>query len=280
MQKVDKIFYNRNDCKIIYSDIDGTLLQSDYHISPGTKKCIREMETEGIPFILVSARMPGAVRLVRRELGNHSPIVCYNGGLILDQDGEVMHSCQINLELAIEIKRLLETEHPQICCNTYGMEKWIVDDNQNPWVIREEQITELKSKKGHIQETFAREEGIHKFLLMGEPETILAAEHDLRTRYPRLTILKSNANYLEVMHGAVKKSAGVRILCRHYRISKEQAVAFGDGENDIDMLQAVKFGIAMGNAPEIVRQQAAFVTRSNDEEGILAVLQQLQSLPE
>lgn len=280
MQKADNIFHSRKDCKIIYSDIDGTLLQSDHHISPGTKTCILELEREGIPFILVSARMPGAVRLIRRELGNHSPIVCYSGGLILDQEGEVMHSCQMSLDLAIEMKGLLERDHPQICCNTYGMEKWIVDDDQNPWVMREEQITESKSKTGHIQEAFAKEGGIHKFLLMGEPESILAAECDLKTRYPSLTILKSNANYLEVMHGSVKKSAGVRILSRHYRISKDQAVAFGDGENDIDMLQAVRFGIAMENAPEIVRQQAAFVTRSNDEEGILAVLQQLQFLPE
>ena len=263
------------DCRIMFSDIDGTLLNNNHHIPTDTREKILELEKRGIPFILVSARMPDGVRLIRRELGNHSPIVCYSGGLILDEDDHILYSCQIPLHLAAEVKELLDREYPQICCNTYGMDRWIVDDDQNPWVIREERITEGKSVVGKIKQVFASDGGIHKFLLMGEPDDIVLVERRLRRDYPELSVSKSNANYLEVMDGYVQKSTGVQVLCAYYGISEKQTMAFGDGENDIPMLQAVRYGFAMANASEIVRAHAPYVTLSNEEGGILDVIRRI-----
>lgn len=79
-----------------------------------------------------------------------------------------------------------------------------------------------------------------------------------------------------MMDGAVDKAEGVRFLCGHYGIPAEEAAAFGDGENDVGMLRAVKYGFAMGNASKSVREQAAFVTLTNDEEGILEAIRELQ----
>ncbi len=268
----EKQFSGRPDCRILFSDIDGTLLNSSHQIPEKTRRKILELEQRGIHFILVSARMPDGVRVIQRALGNHSPIVCYSGGLILDENGEQMYNCQMKLDQAVEIKQALKKYYPDICCNTYGMDKWVVDDDQNPWVRDEERITEGKSMVGRIEELFAADGGIHKFLLMGKPEDITAAAQMLTARYPELTVQRSKPDYLEVMNGNVKKSAGVRLLCRRYGIPEEQAAAFGDGENDIDMIRAVKYGFAMANAPETVRRQAAFVTLSNDEEGILEVI--------
>ena len=259
----------------MFSDIDGTLLNNNHHIPTDTREKILELEKRGIPFILVSARMPDGVRLIRRELGNHSPIVCYSGGLILDEDDHILYSCQIPLHLAAEVKELLDRGYPQICCNTYGMDRWIVDDDQNPWVIREERITEGKSVVGKIKQVFASDGGIHKFLLMGEPDDIVLVERRLRRDYPELSVSKSNANYLEVMDGYVQKSTGVQVLCAYYGISEKQTMAFGDGENDIPMLQAVRYGFAMANASEIVRAHAPYVTLSNEEGGILDVIRRI-----
>lgn len=262
-------------CRIIFSDIDGTLLDSGHHVSPGTRKKIAELENKKIPFILVSARMPWAVRLIQKEAGLCGPIVCYSGGLIQDEKGEALKSSQIKLELAVEIKEFLQKAFPEICCNTYGMDQWAVDDGQNFRVRREEEIVEKKASVGDIKDIFGADGGIHKFLLMGNPEDIARGEQELKKRYPGLTIQKSNPYYLEVMDGSVTKSSGVLFLCRHLGISPEQAAAFGDGENDTDMLKAVKYGFAMGNASAKVKSQAAFVTLSNDEEGVLEAIKEL-----
>jgi len=262
-------------CRIIYSDIDGTLLNSSHHISPDTREKILELDRRGIPFILVSARMPDGVEVIRKELGNHRPIICYSGALILDEHGKPMYSRRMDLKLAAEIEDTLKKHCPGICCNAYGGNLWVVENDKDPRVIREERIVEGKSLAGDMKKVFEKDGGIHKFLLMGNPEDIIWAESFLRHTYPKLSVSKSNESYLEVMDKAVDKAQGVRILCSHYEISPEEAAAFGDGENDVGMLKAVKYGFAMGNAPENVKNKAAFVTLTNDEEGILDVIKKL-----
>lgn len=263
------------DCRILFSDIDGTLLDTSHHVRENTRKKILELEARGIPFILLSARMPSGVRVVERELGTHSPIVCYSGGLILDEKGNRLFSCQIPLVQAAEVKALVRAHFPEISCDAYGGDQWIVDDDQNPWVLAEEAITHGKSTVGDMERVFAADGGIHKFLLMGESKYIDGAAVLLRERFPGLNVQRSNANYLEVMDKQVTKSLGVHFLCGHYGISEAQAAAFGDGENDITMLQAAGYGFAMGNAQDAVKAQADYVTLTNDEEGLFAVIRDL-----
>ena len=262
-------------CRIIYSDIDGTLLNSNHHISLDTREKILELDERGIPFILVSARMPDGVETIRKELGNHRPIICYGGGLVLDEDGQAIYSRQMELELAVEIRDIVKEMFPGICCNAYGGNLWVVEDDKDSRVMLEEKIVAGKSLAGDMREVFEKDGGIHKFLFMGCPEEIRQAEIFLKNRYPKMSVSRSKETYLEVMDGAVDKAEGVRILCRHYGISPEEAAAFGDGENDVGMLKAVKYGFAMGNAQESVKEQAEFVTLTNDEEGILEVIRGL-----
>lgn len=275
MEERQKWVRSQRDLRILFSDIDGTLINSRQHIPGRTREKILELDAKGIPFILVSARGPAGVEVIRRELGNRRPFICYSGGLILDADGSALYSKQMEVGLAVEIQGFLEREYPQICCNTYGGDLWVVKDDRNPWVVREEKITRGKSVSGDIREAFAQAGGIHKFLLMGEPDPISQAELLLRKHYPELSVLKSNDFYLEVMDGSVHKAAGVRYLCDHYQIPVEEAAAFGDGENDVGMLQAVGCGFAMGNAPEDVKRQVNYVTGSNEEEGIWEVIREL-----
>lgn len=105
-------------------------------------------------------------------------------------------------------------------------------------------------------------------------DTALEIKELVDREYPGLSIADSSPYYLEVMDGRVKKSAGVRFLCGYYGITMEQAMAFGDGCNDIDMLKAVKNSYAMSNAPREVRDSAAHVTLDNDHEGLLAALKE------
>ena len=91
-------------CKIVFSDIDGTLLTSDGQITEGTKEMILNLEKKGIPFILTSARSPEGVRVIKRMLGNHAPIIAFCGGLILDNDGNEIYSKMIPTRLMIALE--------------------------------------------------------------------------------------------------------------------------------------------------------------------------------
>lgn len=135
------------------------------------------------------------------------------------------------------------------------------------------EITHLVPETGDIREIFGKTGGIHKFLFMGEQESVIRTEKRLKELYPELSIARSKPVYLEVMNGNVCKSTGVKIVCGKYNISLEQAMSFGDGQNDLDMLNAVGAGFAMANAPEEVKLAAPFVTPAdNQHQGLLAVL--------
>lgn len=108
---------------------------------------------------------------------------------------------------------------------------------------------------------------------MGDEEAVIRTENRLKERYPQLSTARSKPVYLEVMNGNVCKSAGVKIVCEKYDIPVEQSLAFGDGQNDLDMLNAAGAGFAMANAPEEVKAAAPFVTPvDNEHQGLLAVL--------
>ncbi|MCC8028062.1 MAG: Cof-type HAD-IIB family hydrolase [Clostridium sp.] len=260
--------------KAVFSDIDGTLLNSSHQVTEGTRKEILRLQREGVPFVLVSARMPQGMIPIQNQIGIRTPMVCYGGGLVLDENGKTLYSRCISLGQAMEIKDLLDGEFPQLCCNIYGGGKWVVDDDRNPWVLKEEAITALKARKGHMGEEFAEAGGIHKFLIMGEERLIQEAGERLKELYPHLSICPSSSVYMEVMQGGVNKGAGVEVLCRHLGIGTEEAIAFGDGGNDIDMLKTVGRSYAMGNAPADVKRSADHVTGDNDHEGLLAALRE------
>lgn len=96
--------------KMIFSDIDGTLLNSSHHVPEPTRRKILELEREGVPFVLVSARMPEGMTTIQAMIGCRAPMVCYSGALVRDEDGKTMYSCQMDLDLAVRIKDLIGKE--------------------------------------------------------------------------------------------------------------------------------------------------------------------------
>lgn len=87
------------------------------------------LEEAGVPFILVSARIPDGMITIQGQIGTRGPMICYSGGLILSGKGEILYSRQMDLNFSLEIKTLLDREFPGLCCNSYGYSKWVVDDD-------------------------------------------------------------------------------------------------------------------------------------------------------
>jgi Cof subfamily protein (haloacid dehalogenase superfamily) len=117
------------------------------------------------------------------------------------------------------------------------------------------------------------ETGILKIIWMDKPESI--AEHQKYSAdnfVGGTRAVVSSPHLLEFMNEAPSKSAGIKIIADYYGINSAEIIAMGDNYNDIDMLKYAGLGVAMGNAPEEVKQAADFVTLSNEEDGVAAAL--------
>lgn len=251
----------------VFTDVDGTLLDGSHRVTPRAAAAARALAERGVPLVLVSARMPEALSEIQAQLGRPGPVVCYSGAYVLDAAGAELLSCPIALGCALEVRDYVACDVPDVCCMAYGYHSWVTSDRRDPRVAREEGIVGVRSTEGQLEDHFS-ERGLHKFLLVGEPDAIARAEREVGAAFPSLAVVRSSATLCEVMSGDASKTRGVRAVCEHLGVSPRDAAAFGDGRNDIDMLRSVPQSWAMANAPAEVRSAAAHVTAlDNDHDG-------------
>lgn len=266
------------DYKALFSDIDGTLLNSQHRISTRTKSSIARLKQRQVPVILVSARMPRAIVPLQRELGIHDPVVCYGGALVLGPE-KVDGTRETILDMVIEsnyiagIIDIIQQEFQDVSLSFYRKDEWLAADAGDEWVAQESAITECVPIPCHLSGGSGVPEGINKILCMGRPERIEGFHHALKERLGGLTVYKSKPTYLEIMPPQVSKSNAIRLLENVLSVDRQAIMAVGDNFNDIDMLHYAGLGVAMGNAPEEVKAASNEVTGTHDDDGLAQLIE-------
>lgn len=264
--------------RIVFSDVDGTLLDSRHRLLPGTLAGIRALGERGIPFVIISARSPAGIRPILDEYRFACPMVAYSGGLALDEAGAELFSQGFPQETAAQVLAAVEDQGGCVW-NLYSQDTWIVKDKRDPRVRREEAIVRAQAVQGSLA-LLDPAAPVHKFLCIGDPSPILALERRLKGDFPALSVVRSSQTQLEVMAAGVTKRSAVQRLCALWKLPLAAAAAFGDHYNDAEMLEAVGLPFLMGNAPEDLRRRFPQVTLDNDHEGIAHALRQMGVLGE
>tara|TARA_R110001583_G_scaffold160872_1_gene312800 strand:- start:86209 stop:87015 length:807 start_codon:yes stop_codon:yes gene_type:complete len=263
------------DYKLICTDIDGTLLNKDRELSENTIKQVQRIAP--IPFVLISSRMPKAMRHLQQEFGNSStPIIAYNGGLILDDTNTIIHSTVIdNYVLEAVINKCTKTA---IHLSLYFADEWYVPA-LDYWAKREANntkvIPEIKSNKAVLSQWKDEGKGAHKIMCMGDEFEIDVLYKYLEKNYANeIMLYRSKPTYIEISHQSISKKTAIDVLLKkcYSAISINNVVAFGDNYNDIEMLKAVGLGVAVSNANAEVLAIADKVTDTNKNDGVAKVL--------
>ncbi|MFT8390774.1 MAG: Cof-type HAD-IIB family hydrolase [Sporolactobacillus sp.] len=262
--------------QLIFSDIDGTLLQSNHQISRRTKESISACRKKGIPFILVSARMPQGILPIKQALSLSEPIVCY-GGALIQQNEQVLFDQPIPQPVVAELCHLLTLPATDCCLSLYSFNRWLVAQPESPWIQQEQQIAHTPYEQSDF--SLNTLPPIHKLLCMGEPGKIMNVQQLIKNEKRPVSVYRSKPTYLEITERTVTKAAAVSFIGHYFHVPLEQTIAFGDNDNDLDMLRAAGIGIAMGNAPVHVQERANRITRSNDQDGIACALAELGVIP-
>ena len=136
MEEIDNKAEKRKDAdimkkyKAVFSDIDGTLLNSKHQIPENTRKKIKQINQNGIPYVLVSARMPKGMTAIRAELEAKSPMICYSGALVVDEEDHPIYSVAMPQEVAMKLCRRVYELNPKISVNIYTNDEWLVKDKK------------------------------------------------------------------------------------------------------------------------------------------------------
>lgn len=256
--------------KIVFSDVDGTLLDSEHKISALTERAIRELKKKGIPFVIISARSPSGIYPIIRKYGFTCPIISYSGALILDEDGKVLFHKGIHRANAKVIIEFLEKSQFDLAWCIYSLDEWMVKDKNDPRIIREESIVQAKAAQGSVDSI--SDDMVNKILCICQPENILGIEHRLKAAFPGYSIVRSSDILLEIMENGINKATAVHTLCSLWGIPLEEVVAFGDNYNDVEMLESVGYGFLMGNAPDDLKKKIKTHTNDHNHDGIYYAL--------
>lgn len=264
--------------KLIFSDIDGTLITSDGNVSSNTIDAIRKQIIAGNLFIPVSARMPKGIMNVVDKITNFCPIIAYNGALVLDEMGRPLNSQFFDAVEAVQlITKLDALKTEDLAWNVYSGYNWFSSLNKNPLVKKEEKIVGVKSLPVSL-DRIKELKGVHKMLIIGKPDTLDKIIPTLQSNFPKLAFVKFAPHLLEIMLKGVNKGKAVKIVLDSFAIDKASAWAFGDNYNDEPMLKAVGHPILMGNAPEELKKKLNIpVTLDNNHDGIAAVLNKISN---
>lgn len=269
--------------KALCSDIDGTLLNKNRELSPRTIRAF-QLINEKIPIVLASSRMPSAMYHLQEQLGilGH-PLICFNGGYVIqhDADGDqlnIISSLSISHQVCKDIVERGTAEGTHI--SLFSRDLWFAH-GLDYWTEKEQRVTKVTAKiKNPIKVVEKWEEedlNIHKIMVMGDESKIYELYKWMISHYSLdIHIYRSKSTYLEIAPKSVSKaSALASLLKQKFNIEMEDVVAFGDNYNDIELIQDVGMGIAVGNAREEVKAVANEVTLSNVDDGVAVSIEQI-----
>lgn len=272
--------------RLIASDLDGTLLTPEKQITPFTREILAEASRRGIHFVPCTGRPFDAVPQYVRELPGVAYVITSNGAAVYSVSGgrriyerlltgeTVEKILQLPLKEEIAIEVLVEGV-------PYTEERYVEDPARfgaTEYGIRYIRETRrgLADIRSFLYEHRAQADGIN--FICADPALREQLAGMLRKQCRDITLTSSVPHLIEVSHRQSDKGQTLLWLLEHLKLSPEEAMTFGDAENDIPMLRAVRYGIAMENAAEHCKEAAFAVTGSNTEDGVARKIQEMLEL--
>jgi Cof subfamily protein (haloacid dehalogenase superfamily) len=252
-------------------DLDRTLIGEDGVLRPRTKAAIAAARAAGIHVVLVTGRMFRSIRPYALEAGIDDPVVCYQGAVVAEPvSGRWLRHEPIPLELAREAIT-------ELTAGGFGMNCYVGDELYVAAVTPQaRRYADFQHLELHPVGDLLRwlHEPPTKLVVIDDPDVLDELKQRLLAHFDaRLYISKSLPYFLELAAPDVTKAAGLDFLAEHLGFTRERTVAFGDGENDIELVGWAGYGVVVANANEQVKGVADLVCPSVDDEGVAQVLE-------
>jgi len=264
--------------KLIATDMDGTLLDSQKRMPSDILPVIRALKEKGIAFVIASGRQYAALRRDLRELADDVVFIAENGALIMEKDEQLFIDPMAKEDIPDIIRKTrgLPGIHPVICRAGAA----IVEETAPQEFIHNVQ---LYYDSGYVvPDILAASENLDDVCKVAFYDEGDAEHHE----YPilrdmledRHAVILSGYNWVDIMKPGVHKGRAMKTLQQQRSLTPDMCMAFGDYLNDLELLEAVTESYAMDNALESIKAIAKYVAPSNDDNGVVRVIKERFSL--
>ena len=261
--------------KIIALDIDGTLTNSKKEVTQPTLDKIIEIQEKGHVVAIASGRPLPGIRKIADTLKldkYEGYVLAFNGGRIIDyKTGEVVYQACVDNDIAREIYDYCVKK--KIGMVTYEGDTVITGTPIDEYMSLEARLNFMEI---HQVDNFKEyiDFPLNKCLLTAESAVAEQVEQELNTLYgDKVTVFRSEPFFVEIMPKNVHKATSLEKLLKYLDMDVKDLIACGDGFNDLTMIDYAGVGVAMGNAQQIVKDHADYITLTNDEDGLVPVIE-------
>lgn len=254
--------------KIVFFDIDGTILNSRNEIPKRTKESIERLRKKGIYVAIATGRAPFMFETIRKEL-QIDTYVSLNGQYVV-LNNEPIYQFQIHPGLAEKLVEKSKEQNHHLIFMSHDSMKANTKDSR----YIQKALSSINIPYPEVDEEFYKKQAIHQFLLFCKE----GEEKSYQQAFPMFKFLRWHEYACDVIPKDGSKAEGIKKIIAKLNVEIDATYAFGDGYNDVEMLRTVGKGIAMGNAPLDVKEKADFVTKHVDDDGIYYGLKVLELL--
>lgn len=276
--------------KLIASDMDGTLLNSDHKIPKENIELIKFAQKNGIQFVVATGRAYYEALPALNDESIKCDVISFNGGIIYDKNGNIINITPMKLKdlyYTIEILKSLEISYQLYTKNTIYTNSIETDitayidlirangEEPNEQHLRQEARNRLAL--GHITEVdnielYLNQENNPAIKVIGISNDLEKLKHatELLSGNDNISVTSSGANNVEIMDKKATKGEALKIVADIHDINLKNAIAIGDNLNDQAMLDIVEYSIAMKNGNKKLKKTAKSITEKTNSEGGVA----------
>ena len=263
-------------------DLDGTILRRDLVISERTIGAVQRLRERGMRLVVATGRQYEGAREQAHRLGfrGSEPVICYGGAMIRSINGETLLHRKVDRRLGVEALEWAQQRelHGRIFLDGHIVSSprtaALLEHLKHPEVM---DVSVVESPADWLRDS---DESPTKIVFVDYPDRIGGWLEEAREAFSgRLFVTRSLPHYVEVGGPGGTKSQALEFLCDLWGIERHRTLAFGDADNDIDMLRFAGHGVVVGGLTQAVREAADTVAPSVDEDGVATYLDELLGTP-
>jgi Cof subfamily protein (haloacid dehalogenase superfamily) len=259
-------------------DLDGTVLRRNLRISGRTVDAFRRLRERGMRLVVATGRRFEGAREHAERLGfsGPDPVICYGGSMVRRMNGETLLHRTLPRELGVEV--LEWTAEHGLHARVF-VDGRIVTSPDTPAALehlRRREEPDVSTVDSPAEWLEGGEEEPTKLVIVDHPDTVEDWLEEAQEHFRgRLFVTRSLPHYVEVGGLEGTKSKALEFLCERWGIDPARVLAFGDADNDIDMLRFAGCGVAVGGLTGEVREAADEVVPDVDQDGVAGFVERL-----
>ncbi|MDO6597770.1 HAD family hydrolase [Oceanihabitans sp. 2_MG-2023] len=256
--------------KMVITDMDGTLLNSNHEVSSKFFEIFKQLKKQNILFVAASGRPYYSITEKLKTIKEDITIVAENGGLVIENETLLLSNALSNEKVSqlFNIVNTIENTYPLFCTKHKAYIKRASDE-----MIQ--LFSEYYSNYTIIDSIKEIKEEVIKIALYHPTSSEANIYPFVKDLSPKYNVVVSGNHWVDISDAITNKGHAIQFLQKKHKISTAETMAFGDYNNDFEMLQCATYSYAMENAHDNIKAIANYQTSNNDDFGVERILEQL-----